>query len=181
MATMTKSSTLALALALIALAGCGEPGGQASAAMPPEIAAYDDATMARLDDYEREAMALVEGIGQGDPTADLVARVERLLELADAMMPAFIARHPGCGAYLEAARQVRHRWQDLDAESLERDYHHDGVLPSEGTTPACYHAKDLVVHPASAAALLSQDPPDAEAARREISEVLAHLDVVRRG
>jgi len=178
---MTKSSTLALAFLIGAVAGCSEPGGQAPATMPPEVAAYDTATMAALDDYEIEAMALVEGIGRGDPTEALVARVERLLELADAMMPAFIARHPGCGAYLEAARQVRHRWRDLDADTLERDYHHDGALPSEGTTPACYHAKDLVVHPASAAALLSQDPPDVAAARREISEVLAHLDVVRRG
>jgi hypothetical protein len=149
--------------------------------MPAQPAAYDDTTMAQLDQYEIGASALVDAIGRDEPTADLVARVEGLLDLADAMMPAFVARHPGCSAYLEAARQVRERWQDLDVETLERDYHDDGALPSAGATPACYHIKDLVVHPASAAALLSQDPPDPDAARREISEVLAHLDVVRRG
>jgi len=173
---------LALMMSLLGLAGCSDraaPSG--AAALPPEVAAYDDATMARLDQYKVEATALVQAIGRNEPNADLVARVEGLFDLVDAMMPAFVARHPGCSAYLEAARQVRGRWQDLDVETLERDYHDDAALPSTGATPACYHIKDLVVHPASAAALLSQEPPDPDAARREINEVLAHLDVVRRG
>jgi hypothetical protein len=171
----------ALLLSSCGLAACGDRDASPTGALPPGAAAYDDATMAHLDDYEREALALVEGIGRGDAAPDLVAGVERLFDLADAMMPAFIARHPECSAYLQAAGAVRQRWRELDVETLERDYHDDAALPSQGTTPACYHIKDLVVHPASAAALLVQDVPDPAAARREIDEVIAHLDVVRRG
>ena len=94
------------------------------------------------------------------------------------MVPGYIQRFPECRAYLEAAVKVRDIWQSLDAEKMERDYHHDGALPGHGDTPVCYHVKDLVVHPATALVLLAQSPPDFVQAQAEIAEVVQHAGFV---
>ena len=69
-------------------------------------------------------------------------------------------------------------WQDadlmlgMDLESLEKNYHQDEALPKAPDN--CYHVKDLLVHPATAA--ISNDR---KAIVHEIREVLAHLQLVK--
>jgi hypothetical protein len=168
--------------AVFALSACSEsPAPAANAATAPAPSVYDAPVLQSIDAYEAEARAVSEALARNAAATDVVARVERLLTLAEAITPAFNARHPACTAYLTAAAGVRTRWRELGAETLERDYHDDGALPTAGIVPACYHMKDLIVHPASAAALVTQPAPDYAAAKHEIDEVIAHVSVVRGG
>ena len=70
--------------------------------------------------------------------------------------------------------------QDLPLAEIERDYHKDAKLP-QIPDARCYHGKDLVVHPATVAAMAKKGIANAEerkSAEHEITEVLAHLTVV---
>jgi hypothetical protein len=178
---MSRTTSLpAAALLMTLLAACGEKQASDGAPLPapgpfaPEVSAL-------IDQYEATAGELSQLLARSPVDGEHAPLTEKLMVLAEGITPAFVARHPSCKAYLEAALGVKALWPSLDAETLERDYHDDGALPAEGTTPACYHMKDLIVHPASAAALMKQTPPDPAAAKREIDEVLAHVGVVRGG
>ena len=124
-----------------------------------EVASHEisgDALRARL-----KSLRTFEELLAADGTSDQAQpKLERLMVLAEDITPAFIARHPNCKAYLEASLRIRGQWATLDPEAIERDYHDDEALPKEGTSPACYHMKDLIVHPATAAALLSAESPE---------------------
>lgn len=174
---LSRIVVLTVILAGIALAGCSEQEvAEASSAAPP----FDPEVTQLIDEYETKAEELSKQLAL-DPHGqrhDLI--IERLLHLSERITPAFVARRPECKAYLQAALRIRHLWYTLEPERIERDYHDDQALPTEGISPACYHMKDLIVHPASAAALLMEEP-DHEQAKREIDEVLAHVGVVRQG
>lgn len=94
-------------------------------------------------------------------------------------MPEFVAARPHCEPYLAAALRLGKLWTSLTPAQIEAGYHKDGELPAVDDAAACYHMKDLVVHPLTALAHLAQDTPDTAAARREIDEVIAHVSVVR--
>jgi len=192
---MRKITTLGVALATLMLGGCGPAtdapttatspadaaGSTPAAAATAQSSVHDADTLARIDDYERRAKALAATLGSGVAGDDERSEAVALIDLAAEINPSFVRRHPQCGAYLDAALQVRERWSSMDVEAIERDYHDDAALPAEGIGPACYHMKDLIVHPASVAALLAQPEPDLVHAKREIDEVIAHVAVVRGG
>lgn len=183
---MQAPRRLLLALATIAMiAGCASeapetqsaPASSASTApvaappaAPPEAAVGGD----DLDAYLASASALEARLAPGADLAAVRSEATALMEQGARLVPGYIERFPECQAYLEAAVKVRDLWQGLDAETIERDYHHDGALPDHGDTPVCYHVKDLVVHPATALVLLTQSPPDFVQARAEITEVVQH-------
>lgn len=176
-------------LAATLLVACGgdrsEPVSQAPdassspAASPAPAGTWSDAGLAALEAYERTARELAAGIDARRDVDILVATGEVLMAEGMILMPEFTSRHPHCAAYLEAASAVRKTWRELDHDTIERDYHEDGALQRPDNAAACYHVKDLVVHPATALVLLTQVEPDFDAARREIDEVLAHMVVVR--
>lgn len=176
-------------LAATLLVACGsdraEPVSQAPGASAPSEAGsphtrtWSGAGLAALDAYERTARELAAGIEARRDVDILVATGEVLMAEGMILVPEFTSRHPHCAAYLEAASAVRKTWRELDHDTIERDYHEDGALQRPDNAAACYHMKDLVVHPATALVLLTQDEPDFEAAKREIDEVLAHMVVVR--
>lgn len=143
--------------------------------------AYPAEIHAGLDRYEAVARSLSTRLGQSADPDTLKRDAQELLDLSAVITPAFVQRHPACGKYLEAALQVRTRWTTMDAETAEHDYHADGALPAQGTPAACYHMKDLIVHPATVLILLSQPVPDLAKAKHEIDEVVAHVSVVRAG
>lgn len=139
------------------------------------LAAPAEDLAAALERYERrlgEAIAAVEAPGP------LREHARELLELASAITPAFIAAHPDCGPYLEAALTVKERWPLLGPESIERDFHRDGALPP-GAPALCYHMKDLIVHPATVLVLLAHGEGDRAVLRRELDEIGAHIGAVR--
>ncbi len=139
-------------------------------------------TVALVEQYAAQAQALSAQLTTQADSAAAIAASGELLDLSVEIAPAFIERHPHCRDYLNAAMAVETAWQQMDAATLERDFHKDGALPEVvGDAQTCYHMKDLIVHPATALALLSQSPPDIETARREIAEVIAHAHVVKSG
>lgn len=153
----------------------------APAADAPAPAANAAEANALLDRYDQQATVLAAALGAtGGDRAALQRQSEALVDLAAAVTPAYVARHPHCGAYLQAALQVRDAWPSLDPAAIERDYHHDGALPRSDQTGSCYHMKDLIVHPATVLVLLSQPSPDYVKSKAEVDEVIAHLGLVRK-
>ena len=66
-------------------------------------------------------------------------------------------------------------------EAIERDYHADGKLPPMKRA-VCYHAKDLLVHPATMAVIAKtqkDSPKTREMISHELEEVLAHFGEVK--
>lgn len=180
---------LPAAMALtFALAACGK--AEAPVAAAPEAAAPEAAAPApvfsaevqdMINEYELVASELSQVIGGAAAHDESREKLDRLMKLSEGITPAFIARHPACKNYLQASLRILTQWPNLDPATIERDYHQDAALPKDGTPAACYHMKDLIVHPATAAALLSGEKPDRVQAKKEIDEVLAHVGVVRAG
>ncbi len=190
-----RQSTCLLALAL-ALAGCGDnaattadTGATASpppASAPGAAAAAKPSTIFDGDDYQGEitrydivARDVVAAIDDGASAEDIDGRVVELTGIFDVLVPRFLEVRPDCGDYLKAAAELRLRWRDMTPDDIEAGYHDDKSLPPIQNGSACYHIKDLLVHPLTAQAILAADGSQREKAKREITEVLAHLSVVR--
>lgn len=175
--------TSAIAISLLAAACGNSTADQAPAAgtAPPVAETRIDpaSPQALLSRYEQEAVALASAIGDGRADSQTLAAATALIDIGAELTPAFVARNPACDDYLSAALAIRTKLDTLDAETAERDYHDDAALPTAGIVPACYHMKDLIVHPATAVLLLRQAEPDFKSARHEIDEVIAHVSVVR--
>jgi hypothetical protein len=174
--TIARFTALALGtclsmVAYISSAQTPEPAIEVKKAVAPAIL--------QLDAYEIRARSLVKRLEALDREAAKTDG-ETLLAMAASLTPAFVQQQPQCSDYLSAALRVRESWTTMDAASMERDYHSDGLLPPMPADGAvCYDMKDLIVHPATALVLLAQDWPDFDQSKKEIEEVLAHLGAVR--
>jgi hypothetical protein len=158
--------------------GTADTPAAATAVSRPPLAAVDVAE--GVDGYIARATALRDALAPGGDVAALRRDAQALMELGATLVPGFVERHPHCEAYLAAALQVRSAWPALDLAAIERDYHHDGVLPKVENSGVCYHMKDLVTHPATVLVLLKDARPDFRKARREIDEVIEHAGFVAR-
>ena len=147
--------------------------------------AGDDAVDAKVEDpamtpYRTEAEALVAAIDAGTGAAEIGALADALTTTGLSMLPAMIEAHPVCKEYLDAITAVGPTLKDLPLAEIESGYHMDGKLPPR-PSPECYHGKDLVVHPATVAALAKaglSTPEDRRSAKGEIVEVLGHLTAI---
>lgn len=107
---------------------------------------------------------------------------EALLVIGTPVVPAFVERNPHCGDYLAATLQVQVGWRRMDVATLECDFHKGAALPEvRGDARACYHLNNPVVRPAAALVLLSQSPPQVDAAQSEITKAVAGSLIVRKG
>ncbi|MBL91655.1 MAG: hypothetical protein CMH56_07555 [Myxococcales bacterium] len=127
--------------------------------------------------YKAQSKVLIEGIKAKKPDNEIINMAIALTETGRQFLPGLIKKYPACKAYLEAVDAVALTMKDLPVEDIERDYHQDGKLPkmADGN---CYHGKDLVVHPATVAALAKNGivtDEQRKSAENEIAEVLAHL------
>lgn len=104
-----------------------------------------------------------------------------LVNLAKEILPAFIKSKPECKVYLDAVMSAADSMQKLSLDEIEADYHLDGKLPAL-TSGDCYHAKDLLVHPATVV-VMAKTLKDTRANRKkmshEIEEVIQHLSLVK--
>lgn len=105
----------------------------------------------------------------------------QLVELAKKILPAFSKNNPKCVDYLNTVMAAADSMQSLTLEQIEADYHLDGKLPTL-TSGDCYHAKDLLVHPATVV-VMSKTLADNKENRRqmahELTEVIQHLGLVK--
>lgn len=133
-----------------------------------------------LAEYEIEAKKLIKGLDTVK-LAQLNNQATDLINLAQGVISSAKFRLPQCEAYLTKTLALKQQINTISDETIERDYHHDGVLPE--AAPECYHTKDLFIHPATVL-IHTRDHPDLskptkEAIHGEIAEVLAHLEQVR--
>ena len=104
-----------------------------------------------------------------------------LTELATQMLPNFVKKQPICREYLGAVIKAADIMQNISLEEIERDYHADNKLPAIKDA-SCYHAKDLLVHPATISIILRTLPDTKkhrEMLHQELDEVFEHFKQVK--
>lgn len=148
----------------------------------------DDLAKTTLDDefasYKQEAERLVAIVSEASTREKNLKTVKlsakRLIKLSTPIVERFINKYQECQTYLQAAQGMTTKLDQMTVDKMESDYHRGAGLP-EGSD-VCYHAKDLVVHPATVVVLAEevQDPKDFDKMKEEITEVLAHLEVTKR-
>lgn len=143
--------------------------------------ALSEAASEALMAYEVDGNAFVASLDNGATAADLSAQAQALLDKAVKVTPEYIELFPSCGAHLNGALEITTRWPELTPDEIETGYHAGEALPPEPTGSNCYHMKDVIVHPATALALLKQPEVDRAQVRNEIAEVIAHAVAVRTG
>ncbi len=179
-------------LAALALTACGPSNDGASLGSPtaspveasgavsaPAALNLPSDTQAQLDQYAADAEAMVAALDGNADIDALSAAAQSLMDQSITMLPAYLVVRPECGDYLSAAAKVTQTWSEMTPDDIERDFHRDEALPKSETTAACYHFKDLIVHPATALSLLAQPDVNRESVRDEIHEVAVHALVVK--
>jgi hypothetical protein len=139
-------------------------------------------TAGLLADYEIAGKKLIANLNDETSKAEDVSnQASNLLHLSEDIIKSAQYRLPQCDEYLAKTVAVKAVLKDMSHDALEKDYHHDGALPK--APGECYHTKDLFVHPATVIILTRDDPSLNKATRAsinaEISEVLAHTEIVR--
>ena len=135
-----------------------------------------------LAEYEIEAGKLISNLKvEGVTDTQLNEQATKLLAISEEVIETARLRLPQCDTYLEQTLPLKGMLDTISNEELEKDYHHDGALPA---APAeCYHTKDMFVHPATVLVLTRDDPAlsaeTKESINLEITEVLAHTEIVR--
>ena len=133
------------------------------------------------DKYAAVAQQVTQQIEQGSFT-EIAKQGELLTKLSTALLPKFVAKQPICKEYIEAAMLAANKMLTLSLEDIEKDYHADGKLPPMKQA-VCYHAKDLLVHPATVVVIAKTQPDNKDTRKMlhaEIEEVLEHFGEVKR-
>lgn len=113
---------------------------------------------------------------------DITDKAIKLTQLSTKLLPDFISKQPICAEYIEAAMDASKKMLTLSLEEIERDYHADGKLPPMKQA-VCYHAKDLLVHPATIAVIAGQGNDSKDTRKKlahELEEVLEHFSEVKK-
>ena len=151
-----------------------------SAEKTPAKPAEAKAGKASMEAYRKLATQLVTSIDEEAAPRKVTRDAERLTLLGVSLLEDVRAKHPACGPYFDAIIKVAPTLGDMPLDRIEKGFHSDGELP-KSPDAACYHGKDLVVHPATVVALskAGMDTPKGRLqAKREITEVLGHLTAV---
>ncbi len=134
-----------------------------------------------LASYEFEASKLVDLVNEKQSREPIDMQAQRLIALSEEVLDWARFRLVQCEDYLHKSLELKDLLGEISHDALEKDYHHDGKLPE--APPECYHMKDLFVHPATVIVLTRDDPSlrdqTRESIKAEITEVLAHTEVVR--
>ena len=133
----------------------------------------------KLKKYTKTAKKLVKKI-ETKELASIEKKAKKLVELSKPILRKFSQGHPECSEYLNATLQASDQMLTMSLDTIERDYHSDGALPKASIK--CYHAKDLLVHPATVIVLSRQEDSMQIRAemKAELLEVLEHMKDVKR-
>lgn len=181
---MTMKPIATATLAALLLAGCNQgtqPEAATDATEKKTSSALSDQAQQAMVAYEQDGQAFVQALDNGADAASLSQQAQLLLDKAVLVTPEYIRLFPNCEAHLSAALEIESKWTSLSPDEIESGYHAGEALPPEPTGSNCYHMKDVIVHPATALALLAQDAVDRDQVRNEIAEVIAHAVAVRTG
>ena len=126
--------------------------------------------------YDASAKSLIDALKGDVPAEALEAMAGDLVVTGLDVLNALKPLHPDCADYYAAIGEVALTLKDLPISEIESGYHADGKLP-KNTNPTCYHVKDLIVHPATVAAMAKtgfKAPNTREKAIGELAEVVQH-------
>lgn len=134
----------------------------------------------KWNEYQTLATKIASSIDKA-PMSELSADSLALTKLSTKLLPAFIKKHPICSEYLAAALAAADSMTSLSLDAIESDYHSDGKLPPVKSA-SCYHAKDLLVHPATMVVLAKTQKDSKETRKQighELEEVIEHFAQVK--
>ena len=132
------------------------------------------------DNYQSLAVKIDAQSGSAS-LEQLASDAAKLSDLSLQLLPEFIKKQPICSEYIQAAMAAKDEMLTLPLDKIEEYYHADGKLP-QMKEAVCYHAKDLLVHPATAVVIsktLADTPETREKVKQEILEVLEHFNQVK--
>ncbi|GAA0817517.1 hypothetical protein GCM10009111_18840 [Colwellia asteriadis] len=127
--------------------------------------------------YKQSAQELVTLIDQQASNEDLENSSKALVALSQPIIQAFKVKFPQCNDYLNAVSAAADIIPSLPLTEIESGYHADGKLPAI-TDVNCYHAKDLLVHPATVQAMAAigiENDSQRQQAKDEVVEVIEHF------
>lgn len=132
-----------------------------------------------LKEYRTEAASILYKL-QNKEDKNIESEAKSLVNISKSIVAQSIKALPQCTEYLSALLDVADTIATLPLDDIEHGYHADGKLPplKDG---ACYHAKDLLVHPATVQAMANiglKSESQWKQAAHEIEEVLEHLSAV---
>jgi hypothetical protein len=173
-----------LITASLLLGACGvemiaPPPTPVPTAPPPTPVPLPPEAVQQIDGYIGLTRSLLAEFDGGASDDSLKVTANSLLDLSLAMLPNYLTVRPQCEAYFAATLEIAMIWDSLPLEDIERDYHRGEALPTSEVTTACEPMKDLIVHPATILALLSQDEVDRPRLRTEIATVGVQSEVVK--
>ena len=180
-----------IGLWLIAFTGCRshEVAGKSGAQQTSPALEKDGKGKAAVLRYQALATELLKVLqspndwaGTKSASQNVATKAKALHDLGDEIGRRLGLKVPVCDAYLKVLLDASPRLADLSLEAIEADFHRDGKLP-KSPDERCYHAKDLIVHPATVTILNRQGLDKSERrvqATAEIAEVLGHLEKVQR-
>ena len=131
-----------------------------------------------LQAYKNQAHQLLASLENKSEQSGPQAKT--LVELSKPILADFKALYPQCSEYLNALDSAADTMAELPLEEIESGYHADGKLPPLPDAN-CYHAKDLLVHPATVQAMARigiEGEKQWEQAEHEIEEVIEHFSQV---
>ncbi|KPH65172.1 hypothetical protein AMS58_07750 [Pseudoalteromonas porphyrae] len=166
---------LVLVSSLFTLAACND-------SEPKQSAATEKGPLTSLEQYDLQAKTLLANIRAKKDAASLEVESADLVTVSQVLLSEFTVKYPQCTEYLNALNAAAKLIPTLPIEEIETGYHADGKLP-KFDDPVCYHAKDLLVHPATVQAIARLGFVDEQAfqdAELEIVEVIAHFDQVQK-
>ncbi|ATC95907.1 hypothetical protein [Pseudoalteromonas tunicata] len=165
--------TISIIILFGLLSGCSDP-------VVPQETVVKQVQETQLTQYKTATSALVEQIKANHNTQEIELQAQQLVNLSKGIIDDFLVVYPQCEAYLSALKQAADTIPTLPLADIESGYHADGRLPAF-SDPNCYHAKDLLVHPATVQAIAKlgfNEPHLREQAQNELIEVLAHFSQV---
>ena len=167
------------ATAFLALVGCNKTPQQTTDSALTENSVAESA-LKLFTDYKANAEQLIVLIETNGTDADIEKSSASLVAASKPIINSFIDKFPQCQEYLTALSQAADIIPTLSLAEIESGYHADGKLPKL-TDANCYHAKDLLVHPATvqAMAIIGIDGTEQrKQAKAEIVEVISHFSQV---
>jgi hypothetical protein len=132
-----------------------------------------------IETYQTQAQVLLKQLDD-KAVNNIESQSQVLVKLSKTIIEQVNLNLPQCTEYFTALSNAADTMADLTLEEIEAGYHADGLLP-ELKDATCYHAKDLLVHPATVQAMARigmKTNKEWTQAKHEIEEVLAHLSAV---
>jgi len=167
--------------ALLALSACNEtPKNETLVAIPTINKDESQTPNKSFTQYKQSAKSLVKLIEEKADNNQIEKSAEALVALSQPIIQAFKVKFPQCNEYLSAVSEAASIIPSLPLAEIETGYHADGKLPRI-TDVKCYHAKDLLVHPATVQAMAVigiESDEQREKAKHEVVEVIEHFTQV---